>query len=429
MFFGLFDSVEKKMRTNASTWLELAEKVFHYRRDVISETERTALVQATETLRRQLGVRDDASKLKLGIEALEAVLRRVGGAHYPKSTWTENVEFFLVAAIVILGVRMYFVQPFKIPTNSMWPSYNGMTPEVFATPAEEPSPAARAIRFVAMGARPFRLDAPADGEILLPVAAQARGVLKYREVAGRSWLIFPAAQREYSLLVGDRFVTTQVPLDFDFDWAARDAFFPGKADLSEAVRAQLVAGQYVDRTVTLPSGQPERIRFVRTGRVVRTGERVLSFDILTGDQLFVDRISYHFMKPKVGDGFVFRTGNIPALRASQGDQYYIKRLVGTPGDTLAIKDYTLYRNGAPITGAPAFARNATREGRYSGYRALGLLATGQSVTVPADGYFAMGDNSANSYDGRYWGPVPAKDVVGRPLVIYYPFTKRWGIAP
>ena len=47
---------------------------------------------------------------------------------------------------------------------------------------------------------------------------------------------------------------------------------------------------------------------------------------------------------------------------------------------------------------------------------------------PSDGFFAMGDNSGNSADGRYWGFVPAADVIGRPLFIYYPFTRRWGPA-
>jgi len=41
---------------------------------------------------------------------------------------------------------------------------------------------------------------------------------------------------------------------------------------------------------------------------------------------------------------------------------------------------------------------------------------------------AMGDNSYNSLDGRFWGYVPAKDAMGRPLFIYYPFSKRWGPA-
>ena len=105
------------MRTSAGHWLEMAVRVYDYRRDQLSAAELGELTQKTEGLRRQLREGDDASKLKLGIEALEDVLRRTGGAIYPKSSLVENVEFFLVAAIVILGIRTYFVQPFKIPTN------------------------------------------------------------------------------------------------------------------------------------------------------------------------------------------------------------------------------------------------------------------------------------------------------------------------
>lgn len=434
MFFGLFSSVEKKTRATAANWLELADKVYHYRRDVLNDAERIALSQATGVVRRQLQEKSDAGKLKLSIEELERVLRRTGGTHYPKSGWMENVEFFLVAAIVILGVRMYFVQPFKIPTNSMWPSYNGMTPEVFASKADEPGTAGRALRLVAMGARPRTLDAPADGEILIPIAGrQSRGLVKYHEVAGRSWGVFPARDREYTLLVGDRAVSTQVPLDFDFDWVVRDAFFPGEQSLAESLEAKVRNGEYVDKEVSTPAGI-ERVRFIRTGRTVRKGERALSFDILTGDQLFVDRVSYHFVKPKVGDGFVFRTDHIdsPSMRDAAGrqlEQYYIKRLAGVPGDKLEIREPVLYRNDAPITGSKAYNANATRADNYPGYRAGGLLAEGKTFTVPEESYIALGDNSANSLDSRYWGTVPAQDVVGRPLFIYYPFTKRWGVAP
>ena len=428
MFFGLFDSVEKKMRKNAGNWLELADKVYHYRRDVLSETEKSALQQAAGSLRRQLQEKSDASKLKLGVEALEAVLRRTGGMHYPKSGLVENIEFFLVAAIVILGVRMYFVQPFKIPTNSMWPSYNGMTSEVFSTKADEPGPAAKALRLIAMGARSRTVDAPVGGEVVIPLINNgSNAMLPYHEVQGRSWLIFPARLKEYTLLVDGKPVRLTLPWDFDFEWVIRDAFFkdrvssrdPGRVDLATLLRAQ--RNTYTD--------EKSGIQFLRTGKTVRAGERVLSFDILTGDQLFVDRMSYHFVKPSVGDGFVFRTGNIEGIRAQYGDQYYIKRLVGTPGDLLQVKNFRLYRNGEPITGSKAFERNAKQEGNYVGYRNEGLLAGDNTVHVPADSYFAMGDNSANSGDSRYWGTVPAKDVVGRPLFIYYPFTKRWGPAP
>jgi signal peptidase I len=171
-----------------------------------------------------------------------------------------------------------------------------------------------------------------------------------------------------------------------------------------------------------------RYRLIRTGKTVRAGERVMAFDILTGDQLFVDRMSYHFVRPSVGSGFVFRTGNIEGIFRTYGDQYYIKRLVGVPGDTLEIKEHTLMRNGAPITGAAAFDKNAKQQDNYVGYRNEGLLARDAKITIKPNEFFAMGDNSANSADGRYWGTVPAKDVVGRPIFVYYPFTRHWGPA-
>jgi signal peptidase I len=171
---------------------------------------------------------------------------------------------------------------------------------------------------------------------------------------------------------------------------------------------------------------------IDTGKRVQSGERILAFDILTGDQLFVDRISYHFVKPSVGDGFVFRTKNLTDLHPDMRgptDQYYIKRLVGTPGDELEIRSPVLYRNGEPIEGTEAFDKNAKQEDRYPGYQYFRRMQPGVTVTVPEDHYMAYGDNSASSLDSRAWGAIPAQDVVGRPLFIYYPFTNHWGPAP
>jgi signal peptidase I len=429
--FGLFASQEKKTRENAAHWLELADKVWHFRRDRLGGRETAELRARIDELRQRYQARAEAAKLQLSIDALEPVLQRTGGALYPKSALAENVEFFLVAAIVIIGIRTYFVQPFKIPTNSMWPTYNGMTPEVFHQPAEEPGSLAVAARAVAYGAWPHRLNAPADGEVLVPVGGyERRGIVHCRVVPGHSWLVLPTQLREYTLLVDDAPVTVRVPLDFDFDWVVSEAFFPSPRGYTSdsfgaLVQAKLVAGDYEDRVV---DGVP--MRCIRTGRRVRAGERMLAFDELTGDQLFVDRVSYNFVRPQVGQGFVFSTVHIPGIGA---EMYYIKRLVGTPGDTIQIHEPAIYRNGRPITGADAFEKNASRSGNYRGYLygptakgARFLLSENEQITVPPRSYFAMGDNSGISADSRYWGFVPAKEVVGRPLFIYFPFSRRWG---
>lgn len=405
------------MRQNATNWLELAEKVEHYRRDVLSASDLRELQDQQCTVKQQLKSKANASDLKLSIERLEGTLRKSGGTLYPKRSSVEYVEFFLVAAIVILGIRAYFFQPFKIPTNSMWPSYSGMTGAVYPDEADEPGMIGQAFNFVTQMAQPRRVDAPVAGEVRVPVVRvnEKRNYVPYRTVRGKKWFVVPTNLREYELYVDDEKVSVRVPADFDLERVLLDSYFDGVETFP------LPASIPVGKGVLLP-----------TGKQVEEGDRVLAFDILTGDWLFVDRISYHFVKPSIGDGFVFRTDNIPRLHAMMpgpNEQYYIKRLVGAPGDTLEIREPVLYRNGEPIEGSDAFAKNAERVEKYPGYRYEGDMGPGQTLTVPEGQYMAFGDNSASSLDGRYWGGVPEADVAGRPLIIYYPFTKRWGRSP
>lgn len=422
---------EQKMREHAGNWLEVAEKVYHYRRDVLPTVLVEELQSHIGSLRVVLKERDNAAKLKLEIEALEEVLRRTGGAIYPKTALVENVEFFLVAAIVILGIRTYFVQPFKIPTNSMWPTYYGMTGENFPPGTEAPGLAARAFRLVAFGAIRKEVVAPRNGEI--SALFNDNGTLVETPRPGRKWLVIPTTFSEYTFYVGDEPATIRVPPDFrtEFERIFIDTYFGSQAAFNAEWNRLFRAGK-----LTLKgTGRLDRVVRMPLGKTAKSGEPVLRFDLLTGDQLFVDRMSYHFVRPTVGQGFVFRTGNIPGIAAVYGDQYYIKRLVGVPGDTLEIAEPALLRNGRLIEGADAFAQNANREGKYRGYfnanPATGahyLLNRNEKLSVPDNAFFAMGDNSGHSADSRYWGFVPAKDVAGRPLFIYYPFTSRWGPA-
>jgi signal peptidase I len=196
-------------------------------------------------------------------------------------------------------------------------------------------------------------------------------------------------------------------------------------------------------------------------KIYEKGEVALAFNLLLGDALFVDRFSYNFIKPAVGDPIVFQTGEIDEYndklrkdgivtenfpwRPIREDKYYIKRLVGRQGDELIIQPLPnnnqqvgyLLRNGKPITGSKAFDenrkvvdhfRNGTPQSKYPAYRANGLLSAGSIVKVPPNSLFAMGDNSPNSLDGRAWGFVPEEKVVGRAFFVYYPFTRRWGIS-
>jgi hypothetical protein len=91
--FGLFQSQEKKMRENATNWLEVADRVYHFRRDILAAPLVGELQAHIATLRALLKDKVGAEKLRLEIEALEEVLRRTGGAIYPKSALVENVDF------------------------------------------------------------------------------------------------------------------------------------------------------------------------------------------------------------------------------------------------------------------------------------------------------------------------------------------------
>jgi signal peptidase I len=295
-----------------------------------------------------------------------------------------------------------------------------MTFDVYRNPAEAPNPVVRVARFFLFGAQHKEAISPQDGTIELPVVMDTEGRWRMYPTGsrpGKKWLVIPTTLSEYTLFVNGDPITITVPADFDFDWAAREYF--------ELTQEKLAAKALVGRRTN------SNMRLVNVDKKAEKGKPVISFDILTGDQLFVDRFSFHFFPPKVGEGFVFRTGNIEDLRPPPGtpkDQYYIKRLVGLPGDELKIVEPTLYRNGAPITGSDAFEKNSKREDRYPGYVNRSRMGKGLTMEVPKNFFMALGDNSPNSYDGRYWGFIPAKDAVGRPLFIYFPFTRRWGPA-
>ena len=430
--FGFFQSQDKKMLENAANWLELAEKIYHFRRDVLPAAQLGKLTQQIDSLREGIKQRLDAAKLKLRIEQAEAVMRETGGAVYPKNALVENVEFFVVAALVILGIRTYVAQPFKIPTNSMWPTYYGMTGENHTNSTEPPGKLGQAFRFLAYGAQRFEAIAPRGGEVTAPFFNNGR--MAYTIQPDRSWFIFPTQVKEYTFYVDGVPATLRVPMDFgDFDRMLFETYFGSEHEFTtqwqRLVRAAV--GHESSLKVDPSTGATASVRQISLGRTVKAGDALLRFDLLTGDQLFVDRLSFHFVQPKTGQGFVFRTGNIAGIGQ---DQYYIKRLIGVPGDILEIKEPGIFRNGAPITGSDAFDANAKRSGLYRGYFNADprfgskYLQVAEKLTIPKNGFFAMGDNSGNSQDGRYWGFVPLKDAVGRPLVIYYPFTVRWGIA-
>ena len=124
-----------------------------------------------------------------------------------------------------------------------------------------------------------------------------------------------------------------------------------------------------------------------------------------GDRILVNKFIYKFKDPKRGDVIVFKYPEDPKLA-------FIKRLIGKPGDTIMIKNGRILIDGQESSLKQINANFYYNRGKYGGID--------QSISVPKESLFTLGDNSANSRDSRYWGFVPEKNMIGKAILIYWP---------
>ena len=119
-----------------------------------------------------------------------------------------------------------------------------------------------------------------------------------------------------------------------------------------------------------------------------------------GDRLFVNKFIYRFTEPERGDVVVFES-------LEREDEDLIKRVVALPGDTVEVRDGTLYVNGQ------------ARRGSYINEEFPDRSSYGPK-TVPEGHVFVMGDNRANSRDSRFFGPVPYENIEGEAFMLFWP---------
>ncbi|MBK8090602.1 MAG: signal peptidase I [Verrucomicrobiaceae bacterium] len=322
----------------------------------------------------------------------------------PHSEIADNIEVFFVAIVVAFGIRTYIAQPFKIPTGSMQPTLYG----IVANHTEDdtsPNILAQAKDFV-------------TGRSYINVVSDHTGTIRSREPL-----------TEHGVLG----FFTHCKLHFEDGHSIRIW-----APLSQLINTHFNLGlfQYVgaapevDRSVITPDRVGQHYPGGLSGRLVTKGQTLARGTLDTGDHVLVNKFAYHFRRPERGEVFVFTTKNINSpnmhIPAEQGSQHYIKRLVGVPGDTLEVKEPELWVNGKPAE-EPGMKRVASKEGQYRGYGAIYHLQAGDQKQLSSGQYWAMGDNSFNSSDSRYWGHVPERNLVGPGLFCYFPFGRNWGL--
>lgn len=133
----------------------------------------------------------------------------------------------------------------------------------------------------------------------------------------------------------------------------------------------------------------------------------------TGQFLIVDRVSYRFEKPERGDVIVFE---YPGDKST----YFIKRIIGLPGETVMLQDGKVYIQN--VGGSATSSEIYSFDEPYIDP----AHASRDTITEPKLGpteYFVMGDNRSQSSDSRVWGPLDKKLIIGRPIVRLTPLNQ------
>jgi signal peptidase I len=399
-----------KWKSEALQMAKAGRKFVNYKRDLLKDS----LVAEIESRRNDLlaAIKSgDKMKVKEASKMLNAACDNSLPHEKPLGWFEENVEVMFVAIVIALGLRAYYLQPFRIPTGSMQPTLNGIICKPLPQ-SEWPSLPQRIAEKILRGRTYVRV--VNDQDRFLAITPQGR--VDIRDVQFMHF--FSRAELHF---------TDSPPLRLP-------------APTNPCTQIGLV-----DAIQTAS----------RNGGLLPKGTVICEGMVDSGDLVLVDKFSYHFRKPKRGEVFVFDTLGIRGIHERSGEQaagsHYIKRLCGVPGDTLQIQSPNLLIDGR-IAKEPGIQRVIHGKGEYAinpnGYaladsrELMGRPKTiSQYLANPDDKltladknappgmreYVALGDNTGNSLDSRYWGPVKEFNLVGPALFSLWPVTTgHWG---
>lgn len=374
----------RKARKELKEVLHYAKHIRHMHEDIADPVALEKLRAEEQVARTVRKSRDGERMEAAGAEVIKACEKIASPKRHPKIR--ENVEVLFVAVAAAMAIRAYFFQPFKIPTGSMQPTLYGITVQSDPT-LKADNPLARLANLFFFGERHRVVRAVTSGQVRLHTSAYGTQLD----------LQTTKSQSDAVIFIND--IPHKIPMSL---WhGQKDRFF----SLMKKNRG------YFNK-----------------------GDILFDATIKSGDYILVNRFKYNFVHPKRGDIAVFDTRELthPQVRK---DNYYIKRVVGLPGETVSLNPpYLLIDEKIPDD--PRFDKIFSNT-KYNGYvfgslydpfgrpvdppPLIGRLH--ESINVAENEYLFFGDNTLNSLDGRYFGPVNRQRILGPAFFVCWPLDR------
>jgi len=374
------------------------KEVLHYAKHVRHMHEDIADPKALDQLRTSVQAARAARKGgegELMEKAGDAVVKACEKVAPPKKHHKirENVEVLFVAIAAAMAIRAYFFQPFKIPTGSMQPTLYGITVQAEPT-IKADNPLAKIANLVLFGERHQVIRAKTSGQVRLHSSAYGTQID----------LQTTKSQSKAIIFIDD--VPHKIPMSL---WHEQ------KDNFLSLMR--------------------------KNNGYFNEGDILFNGTLKSGDYILVNRLKYNFIRPKRGDIAVFDTRELshPQVRK---DAYYIKRMVGLPDETISLarqdegdsdRGYLLVKKAGESQFEkptdPRFDKIFNNE-NYDGYvfgdpsiHPVLISKPGDSIKTADDQYLFFGDNTKSSLDGRYFGPVNRRQILGPAFFVCWPLDR------
>jgi len=356
----------RKAKQLAQDVLKQSQHLRNVREDLMRESDLRKLIETEESLKMAIGAGDSAA-IENASEALFAFLNKIVPSGRPTAL-AENFEILVVAVIVAMGFRTYFIQPFKIPTGSMEPTLNGIHSDAHTNPTFMDNMPLKYLKWIVYG------------------SWYTEVVIKEEGVLGDRAETSPDETSMY-LYVGN--VRYKIPR------GARPRVFPGtllkKGEILWSGTVTTGDHVFVDK-VRWNFSRPKR------GQVMV----FITKDIKTLPE------NTHYIKRLIGLPNESISINPPNIIING-------KVVKEPEGIRRIAQQT-----------PGYSAGYTIPYSYAGESNCYIASTNDTRIIGPTDYFVLGDNTRNSRDGRYWGTVPEKNTIGPAALVYWPYSSRWG---